>query len=79
VIDISRMVDECSAFVSEDTSAKLWYANDILHIEFEWLGYPKRYKLARLYSREMVENYRGDLTECIFEDFKRQVGSDCDV
>lgn len=79
MIDISRMVDECSWCVMGGVSVSFSYANDILHIEFEWLGYPKRIKMTRMYSRQMVENYSGDLTGCIIEDFKRQVRSDCDV
>lgn len=77
MIDILIIIDECSQCVDEHVSVKFWYANDILHVEFEWSGFEERYKLTRLYARQMIENYRGDLTECIIYDFKRQVGSGC--
>ena len=75
MICILRIIDECSLHAGDNISVKFWYANDILHVEFEWPGFEKRNKLTRLYTREMVENYNGDLTYCITDDFKRQVGS----
>lgn len=71
MIDISRIIDECSLCVMGSVNVSFSYRNDILHVEFEWPGFEKRYWLTRLYTRQMIENCRFDLSECIIDDFKR--------
>lgn len=78
-IDKPWLLYHCSKLVNHRVNLSFNYYYDILHIDFKWSNFPESYNLTRLYSREMVENYRGDLTECIFEDFKRQVRGDSDV
>lgn len=71
MIDISRIIDECSATVKSKVYVQFNYENDILHVEFMWPSFNKRNQLTRLYTRQMVDNCRFDLSECIIDDFKR--------
>ena len=71
MINTSRIIDECSLCVMEGVEVSFSYHNDILHVEFEWPGFEKRYQLTRLYTRQMIENCRIDLSQCIIDDFER--------
>ncbi len=71
MIDISWIIDECSATVESKVYVQFNYEKDMLHVEFEWSGFEEHNILTRLYTRQMVDNCRCDLSECIIDDFKR--------
>ena len=72
MIDIVRIIDKCSVFVGSKMYVKTHVENDVLHVEFEWPSFSGRKILTRLYTRDMVNGYEGDLSKCIIDDFRHQ-------
>lgn len=74
MIDIVKLILGCKYAVGARVSIEFNNAtecNQMVRITFKWCIGNEYHDLSRIYTHQMIENCRFDLSECIIDDFKR--------